>query len=209
MDHRLDPARGPLLAVALIGLLAVVAIPALAAAPSGVPGAAASSDKPGKAPHSSKEPEVTVTLRGVVGTRTDADGDLEYTLTVHGKVLGLDAGPSWFHGDKDPLKGLIGKTVTVAGGQRGDEVDVDTIDGARIRAAGKPPWAGGWKAVGSAHPGWTQEKADRWAAHQAAKAAKQGGAATGAAGCWPPGQCKDKGPKGSDAPAETDPPGTN
>lgn len=189
MNRRLGSARGPVLLVALLALLAVVAFPALAADPSAAPGA---SGHPGKGPKASKAPEVAVTVRGTVGTRTAADGDTEYTLTVDGKVLRLDAGPSWFHGDKHPLKGLVGKTVTVAGEQSGDEVDVEAIDGTRIRAAGKPPWAAGWKRVGSAHPGWTQEKADRWAA-------KHG--AAGAAGCWPPGRCKDHGPEASETPA--------
>ena len=40
----------------------------------------------------------------------------------------------------------------------------------------KPPWAGGWKAVGSAHPGWTQEKWDKWQQKQAAKGDKFGAA---------------------------------
>jgi hypothetical protein len=190
--------RLPLLAFVALILIALVAIPAMAAAPSGVPGAAAASDKPGKGPKASKEPETPVTVRGVVGTRTDADGDLEYTITVDGKVLGLDAGPSWFHGDKHPLKDLVGKTVTVAGGQRGDKVDVETVDGARIRAEGKPPWAGGWKAVGSAHPGWTQEKADRWMEKHGAKAG-----ANGSADCWPPGHCKDPEPAESESPVGT------
>lgn len=200
--------RIPLLAIALLALVGVVAIPALAAGPSSAPGAAAS-ERPDKGPKASKEPEVAVTLQGVVSKATDADGKTTYTIASAGKTIRLDAGPSWFFGDKHPLAAFVGKSVTITGGQRGDEVDVETVDGARLRAEGKPPWAGGWKAVGSAHPGWTQEKADRWAAHQAAKAAKQGGAAAGAAGCWPPGQCKDKGLKGSEEPAETDPPGTN
>lgn len=184
--------RLPLLAVVALVLIALVAIPALAAAPSGAPGIAAASEKPGKGPKASKEPETPVTLRGVVGTRTGADGDLEYTITVDGKVLGLDAGPSWYHGDKHPLKDLVGTTVTVAGGQRGDEVDVETLNGARLRAEGKPPWAGGWKAVGSGHPGWTQEKADRWLEKHGAKA--------GSADCWPPGHCKEHGPDASGSP---------
>jgi hypothetical protein len=205
--------RLPLLVVALACLIAVLTLPALAASPSAPPGggAAAASEKPGKGPKESKEPEVAVTLRGAVAVTTDADGETTYTITADGKTVKLDAGPSWFFGANHPLAPFVGKTVTVAGGQRGDELDVETVDGTRLRAEGKPPWAGGWKAVGPTHPGWSQEKADRWAAHQAAKAGKQGGAAgaAGAAGCWPPGQCKDKGPKGSEAPDETDPPGTN
>jgi hypothetical protein len=53
-----------------------------------------------------------------------------------------------------------------------------------LREGGKPPWAGGWKAVGERHPGWSQEKADRFDA-------KSGG-------CWPPGHCKPDATPGSD-----------
>ena len=168
--------RIPLLAIALLALVGVVAIPALAAGPSSAPGAAAS-ETPGRGPKASKEPEVAVTLEGVVSKTTDAGGETTYTIAAAGKTLRLDAGASWFFGDKHPLAAFVGKSVTITGGQRGDEVDVETVDGTRLRAEGKPPWAGGWKAVGSAHPGWTQEKADRWAAHQAAKAARQAGKA--------------------------------
>jgi hypothetical protein len=200
--------RIPLLGLALMALVAVVALPALAASPS--PGASGeASERPDKEPKASKEPkgskepEVAVTLKGVVTATTDADGDTDYTMTVAGRTIKLDAGPSWFFGDKHPLKGLVGKTVTITGGQRGDEVDVETVDGVRLRAEGKPPWAGGWKAVGSAHPGWTQEKWDRWQQKQAGKADKAGAAGLG---CWPPGKCKDKAK--DKAPAESEAPGT-
>jgi hypothetical protein len=193
--------RIPLLAVALLALVAVVAIPALAASPS--PGGAAASGHPGKGPNASKEPEVTVTLKGTVAATTDAEGETTYTITADGKTIKLEAGPSWFFGDKHPLKPFVGKTVTITGEGGADEVDVETVDGTRIRAEGKPPWAGGWKAVGSAHPGWSQEKADRWAQKQNGKLGAEGG------GCWPPGHCKDHGPEGSDAPDADDSPSTH
>jgi len=182
-----DSIRAPLLALALLALVGVVAIPALAASPSPGGGPSASG-KPDKGPKESKEPEVTVTLKGTVATAKDAEGESSYTVTVDGKTVKLEAGPSWFFGDKHPLAPFVGKTVTITGEQSGDEVDVQTVDGTALRAPGKPPWAGGWKAVGSIHPGWSHEKADRWAQ-------KQGSAkgAAGAAGCWPPGHCKDKG----------------
>ena len=160
MRRRIGPAHGPLLAIgflALFALVAVVTIPALAASPS----APLSGDGSSAVPKASRQPEVEVTLRGIVGTATDADGSTDYTLTSDGKVVRLDAGPSWFFGAKHPLGPFVGKTVTITGGQRGDEVDVETVDGTRLRDPGKPPWAGGWKAVSSAHPGWTQEKQDR------------------------------------------------
>jgi hypothetical protein len=210
MSPRPDPRRAGLALVVLVALVAVVAIPALAASTRS-PGAAAitaanatASEKPGKGAKASKEPEVSVTLRGAVAATKDAEGHTTYTITVDGRTVGLDAGPSWFFGDKHPLAPFVGKTVTVTGEQSGDEVDVETVDGVRLREPGKPPWAGGWKVVGSAHPGWSQEKWDRWQQHQADKGAKSGaaGAPPGAPGCWPPGQCKDHGPKGSDDPAD-------
>jgi hypothetical protein len=178
-------------AAVLIGLLA---IPALAADPSGSPGAPTAASpapdgnaKPGKGPKANKAPSVAVTMNGTVGTRTDAEGRAEYTLNTGTTVLVLDAGPAWFYKDAHPLKAYVGKRVAIVGEQRQGsvEVDVQTVDGKAIREPGKPPWAGGWKRVGKDHPGWSQEKADRWAAKQAEKKARFG------LDCWPPGQCKD------------------
>ena len=187
-----DSLRAPLLALALLALVGVVAIPALAASPSAGSGASASEkpDKGPKEPKGSEAPEVTITLKGTVATVKDAEGESSYTLTADGKTIKLEAGPAWFFGDKHPLAPFVGKNVTITGEQSGDEVDVLTVDGTAIRAPGKPPWAGGWKAVGSIHPGWSQDKADRWAQKQGAKV---GAGAAGTAGCWPPGHCKDKG----------------
>ena len=195
MSRPVGPTRAILLVVGLIALVALVTLPALAASPSPSAGSTAASPAPSREPKASKEPkasqapEVAVTLRGPVAASKDADGRTTYTLTVNGKTVRLEAGPPWFFGDKHPLAAFVGKTVTITGGQRGDEVDVATVDGVALRAEGKPPWAGGWKAVGSAHPGWSQEKADRWAQKQAAKAGK-GAAGTDGSGCWPPGHCK-------------------
>jgi hypothetical protein len=77
--------------------------------------------------------------------------------------------------------------VTVTGETHTGSTDVDvlTVDGTVIREPGKPPWAGGWKVVASAHPGWSQEKADRFKA-------KFGD-------CFPPGQCKKDAPTSSPA----------
>jgi hypothetical protein len=171
----------------VVAVVVAVALPALAASPgpSGGPGA---KEHPGKGPKASHEPEVAVTLKGTVAATTDADGGVTYTITADGKTQRLSAGPPWFWGDKNPLKAAVGKTVTISGEQSGDEVDVLTIDGTAVREAGKPPWAGGPKVVGSAHPGWSQDKADRWAA----KAKEHG------VDCWPPGHCKDHGAKDAD-----------
>jgi len=131
-------------------------------------------------------PDVEVTLNGTVGTRTTTDGKVEYTLTVGATTLTLDAGPSWFYGDKHPLAPFVGKTVTVVGDQATGSTDIDVIsvDGTVIRAAGKPPWAGGWKRLGKVHPGWSQEKWDKWQGKMAERGARFG------TDCWPPGQCR-------------------
>lgn len=192
MVRRLGPRRLVLVALAVLAVVAAVAIPAFAASPapsgSGGPG-----DHPGKGPKGSHEPEVAVTLHGVVAKAKDAEGEAGYTLTVDGKVYQLEAGPPWFWGDKHPLEAVVGKTVTIAGEQSGDEVDVQSIDGTAIREPGRPPWAGGPNAVGAAHPGWSQAKADRFAAKAKALGVD----------CWPPGLCKEHGPKGSQAPEAT------
>jgi hypothetical protein len=137
------------------------------------------------------EDEATVTVTGTVGTRPGRDeGETDYTLTVGTRVLVLDAGPSWFYGDKHPLKPFVGKRVTVVGEQEAgsDKLEVRSVDGTVIRADGKPPWAGGWKHVGKIHPGWSQEKWDRWQAKVAGKEQRLG------VDCWPPGWCKPTNP---------------
>lgn len=182
------PARS-VITIAVLAVLAIaVALPALGAdpSPSPGPGGAPKPDKPPKAP------SVEVTLAGQVAATSDAAGKLAYTLTSGGKTYRLDAGPAWFFGDAHPLKSYVGKTVTVKGSQRGgsDVIAVRSIDGTEIRAAGRPPWAGGWKRVGKLHPGWSQEKSDRWQARQGARFG----------GCWPPGQCRER-TRGADEPA--------
>jgi hypothetical protein len=168
-----------LVATALIGL--VVAVPVIAGQPSAPPGQA--KDKAQKAP---------ITLHGTITTATDADGATSYTLTDGGTTYTLEAGPPWFFGDKHPLKPYVGKNVTVVGevAAGSTEVEVESVDGKALREPGKPPWAGGWKRVGERHPGWSQEKADRFKAMFG--------------DCFPPGQCKDKTkaakPQASEAP---------
>jgi hypothetical protein len=151
-------------------LTALLVIPTLAKPPEGAP--------PGQARE--RVPKVPVTLEGTVEVSTDAEGDASYTLTAGGTTYRLDAGPAWFHGDAHPLAPFVGESVTIEGEQAegSTEVDVLVVNGTQLREPGKPPWAGGWKVVGERHPGWSQEKADRFAA-------KFGD-------CFPPGQCKDK-----------------
>ena len=187
MVRRLGTLRLLLIALAVLAVVAAVTIPVLAASPS-PGGSAGPGDHPGKGPKGSHEPEVQVTLKGTVAKSTDADGQTAYTLTADGKTVRLSAGPPWFWGDKNPLAALVGKTVTISGGQSGDELDVEMVDGQAIREPGRPPWAGGWKAVGSKHPGWSQDKADRFKA----KAQAHG------VDCWPPGLCKEHGPQGAE-----------
>ena len=102
-----------------------------------------------------------MTLTGVVGAASG--DDREFTLTVGSTVYALDAGPKWWWGDANPLASVVGKRVTISGeqGEAATDVDVLAIDGKAIRAAGKPPWAGGWKVVGPRHPGWAQWKVDK------------------------------------------------
>lgn len=171
--------RRPSILLTILALAALVAVVPVLAAKSNAPGQA--KDKPAKAP---------ITLHGTIQTSTDADGDPSYTLADGGKTYTLEAGPKWFFGDDYPLKKYVGKSVTVVGeiAEGTTEVDVTSVDGVALRGEGKPPWAGGWKRVGSIHPGWSQEKADRFKA-------KFGD-------CFPPGQCKDKSgkpAKGDDA----------
>jgi hypothetical protein len=200
------PLRGVLGLTVLAALIAVVALPTFAADPSPSPQGTEKPDKspkPAKAPKAEKAPGTPVTLSGTVGTRTDADGRVEYTLTTGATTVVLDGGPSWFYGDDHPLKAYVGKSVTVTGSQRAGEaqVDVEAVNGKALRAGGRPPWAGGWKRVGARHPGWTQEKMDRWQAHRADKAKALG------VDCFPPGQCKVKPGKGPDSTDADESPG--
>lgn len=172
--------------MALIVVVAL-ALPVLAADPSANPSASPAaggggkpdkSAKPDKANKGNKTPEIAITLRGAVVAATDAKGRPTFSLSSGGTTYELEAGPAWFWGANNPLTKFAGKTVTIAGEVHvgGTEVDVLTVDGAAIRAPGKPPWAGGWKVQGEKHPGWSQAKADK---HKA----KFGD-------CWPPGKCK-------------------
>ena len=200
MRPRVTP-RLLLLTVALVVVAGLIAIPVLAASPTPTPASPAAtakpegtekpegSDKPGKGPKTEKAetPKVQTTLKGTIGTKTNADGETEYTLAVGSTAYTLEAGPPWYWKDKHPLKPYVGKSVTVVGEQEqgGTSVDVQSVDGKLIREPGKPPWTGGPMVVGKDHPGWSQEKADRWAAKAAAMKAKFG------VDCWPPGHCKD------------------
>lgn len=170
MNQKRLPAIGAIVVLALS-----LAVPVLAGQPSAPPGQ--QKEKVAKAP---------ISLTGTVESSTDADGKVSYTLTTGGKTYNLEAGPSWFFGDNHPLKPFVGKSVTIDGeiAQGSTEVDVKSVDGTALRGEGKPPWAGGWKRVGSIHPGWSQEKADRMKA-------KFGD-------CFPPGQCKEKPAAGAD-----------
>jgi hypothetical protein len=190
----------------LIGAIVVVAlaIPVLAADPSpnsgSTPPKAAASEpaepdespgddagKPDKANKANKAnrgnkgaeaPEVAITLHGTIAMTKDANGRPSFTMASGSTTYSLEAGPPWFWGANNPLAKFAGKSVTITGetSAGSTDVDVQTVDGTAIRVPGRPPWAGGWKAVGSKHPGWSQEKADKFKA-------KFGD-------CFPPGQCK-------------------
>lgn len=152
-------------------VLALVAAPAIAA-------------KPDKDVEKS-----SITIHGTVDVATNTGGHDTYSLRDGGTTYQLEAGPPWFFGDAYPLKPYVGKNVTIVGeaAKGSTEVEVVSVDGTALRSPGKPPWAGGWRAVGAKHPGWSQAKADRMKD-------KFGD-------CFPPGQCKDKSghPKGDGA----------
>jgi len=158
--------RRMLAAIGLVALLVALSVPALAAKPPSPPGQANKLDK---------APRAAITLTGTIQESTDADGRAVFTLQDVGTTYALDGGPAWFYGDDHPLKDYVGRSVTVAGtvAEGSSDVDVETVDGIGLREGGKPPWAGGWKVVGERHPGWSQDKADRFGAN-----------------CWPPGHCK-------------------
>jgi hypothetical protein len=148
----------------------------------------ATTPKPARTPDADEGP--IQTLSGTLGTRTDADGDRDYVLgdVVLGDVE-LSVGPPWFWGTNNPLEQFVGSSVTVTGrletnppstnsnGRANDadgpEFEVYTVNGTTaagtivtttVRAEGKPPWAGGPKAVGERHPGykgWSQGQANR------------------------------------------------
>jgi hypothetical protein len=162
VDPSRSPSTGglnPSAAPASVGPSAAASAAAPAASPEAVePDEDGQGAKADKGP---RTPEHPVTLRGVVGRAAGEDG--EFTLTVGSTVYRLSAGPRWWWGDASPLAAVVGKTVTIDGEQAegSDEVDVLAIDGKAIRTAGRPPWAGGWKVVGSRHPGWAQWKVDK------------------------------------------------
>ena len=170
-------------AVGVMVILSMIAVlPALAA-------------KPDKAARGEKAP---ITISGTVEVATDAEGRATYSLKDGGTTYTLDAGPPWFFGDKHPLKKFVGQNVTIDGevAKGSTEVEVLSVNGTALREPGRPPWAGGWRVVGSAHPGWSQAKIDRMKA-------KFGD-------CFPPGQCKDKpnhGAGGAGEPEASEAPG--
>jgi hypothetical protein len=186
-------------------VVVAIALPALAADPSASssaappPKAAASEPpepdespgdnggKPDKANKGNKgnngnkgveTPEVAITLHGTIAMTKDSDGLPSFTMASGSTSYSLEVGPPWFWGANNPLAKFAGKSVTITGETSAGSTNLDvlTVNGTAIRAPGRPPWAGGWKAVGSKHPGWSQEKADKFKA-------KFGD-------CFPPGLCK-------------------
>lgn len=163
---------------AVVALALIAALPAIAGRPSAPPGQ-----------QKAKVEKTPVTISGTIERTTDADGKAVYTLTAAGEAYVLHAGPPWFFGDAYPLEPYVGQSVTVDGelAEGSNDVDVLAIDGQALREPGRPPWAGGWKAVGERHPGWSAEKAERFQARFG--------------DCFPPGHCKDK-PGDEGEPAE-------
>jgi len=135
--------RRPLVVVACLAAVLLIVAPVLAAGPS---------PRPEKA---EKGAEIALALTGTVASSADAKGRGSFTMTVDGVTWELSAGPKWFWGAANPLAAFVGKTVEVTGTHHTGDTDLDvvTVDGKALRAAGKPPWAGGPKAVGKTHPG--------------------------------------------------------
>jgi hypothetical protein len=140
--------RRVLLPLAGLAAILLIAAPVLGANPS---------PKPAKA---DKGPELAKTMTGSVATSLDEKGRATYTMVVDGVTWELSAGPKWFWGASNPLAAYVGKSVQVTGTYHAgkNELDVVTVDGKALRAEGRPPWAGGPKAVGSSHPGWKDGK---------------------------------------------------
>lgn len=159
-------------------LAILIAVPVLAGGNPNAPGQ-----------QKDKAPTAPITILGTIERSTDAAGRSTYTVRDGGTTYTLGAGPWWFYGDDHPLDPFVGESVTIVGeiAKGSSDIDVDTVNGKALREAGKPPWAGGWKAVGEAHPGWSQVKADRFESRFGE--------------CWPPGHCKE-GPAGADDEAD-------
>ncbi len=152
------------------------ASPAAQSTPAPTPKAAATPVAPKTTETPDTEP-APATLKGVLTTGTDADGDPAYFIGA----TRIGVGPPWFWGDKNPLAPYVGKTVTLTGhmdegkpastnpngkakAAEGPEFEVYTVNGTTVRAPGKPPWAGGPKVVGEKHPGykgWSQGQAGK------------------------------------------------
>jgi hypothetical protein len=179
--------RRLVLLVAALAAIVLLAAPVLGASPSPKP------EKTDKTEEADKGPEIAKTLNGTIVTAPDGKGRATFTMTVAGTTWELSAGPKWFWGDHNPLAAFVGKTVEVTGTYHtgGTELDVATVDGKAIRAAGKPPWAGGPKVVGKTHPGWKD-----------GKTGKGHGRGHGKAGA--PGQLKDKTHPDADDATETE-----
>jgi hypothetical protein len=142
--------------------------------------------RPDKSATAGKGNEAAISLTGTIQLAADAKGKPAYTLTSGLTTYTLRAGPPKLTGAGSPLNQYVGQSVTITGRIAGgsNQVMVVSINGTVLRGQGKPPWAGGWKAAGAAHPGRSQEQADRLNS-------KFGG-------CFPPGQCKDKANRGTD-----------
>ena len=129
--------------------------------------------KPDKAKAHDDEAESDVSVTGKVAAKADADGEPGYTLTSGTTVHTLDAGPPWYWGDHNPLAAVRrqDRHGRRRAGDRQRRARCPVGRRQRHPGHGKPPWAGGWKVVGKIHPGWSQEKSDRWPAKHAAKKA--------------------------------------
>jgi hypothetical protein len=104
--------------------------------------------------------EQAVTVHGTIQKTTAPDGKGAYTLVANATTYRLSDGPEWWWGANDHLASNVGKTVDVTGevAQGSTDIDVLSIDSKALRAPGRPPWAGGPKAVGEKHPEFKESK---------------------------------------------------
>ncbi len=169
---RISAARNVTILAGALGLGAIAFV-----GTAGVGNTAAAAEVSDQTATMQEDGEAT-TVTGIIG-QTTLNGKIVYTITVAGVATRLSAGPAWFY-QTPPLAAFVGKTATITGerstGERspnaaakakanpseGPSIDVFTITSSgsttTLRSAGKPPWAGGPKAVGAKHPGSAKPK---------------------------------------------------
>lgn len=163
-------------------IVCVLAIGAHAASAQTPAKSQAKQAKQAKQDKAQKAPETVITATGkLVITTIDDEKEYTLQDSAGKKLYYLEAGPKWFYTSTAyPLDKYANQNVTVVGVVEGPKpaktpnpnanpnatkekddaakrtdaptLDVRSVNGVAIRAAGKPPWAGGPKNVPN-HPG--------------------------------------------------------